>query len=109
MTCAKKQVHCTIHTAMGAVYGNNDCANPQPVCPREPGEGYEKCKSICQQAGHAEEMALLHAKQRDFDVKGATAVLYGHSHYCRKCQEALFDAGVVALRRAKMIDEEPEA
>lgn len=99
MTCAKKQVGCTILSADGRrmYHGTNDCANPQPVCPREPGEGYAKCKSICQQAGHAEEIALELAKE---DAVGGTAILYGHDHYCRSCQTQLFDAGVKSLTRA---------
>ena len=57
--CAKRRVSCTIIDRGGRVFtGENDCANPQAVCPRAPGEGYEKCRSICQQAGHAEIMAL---------------------------------------------------
>lgn len=100
MTCAKKQVQCTIHTAQGVAVGTNACANPQEVCPRGPYEGYEKCVTICRQAGHAEDIALLDAKQKGLDLTGAVAVLYGHTHYCQACQEKLFDAGVTSLRRA---------
>lgn len=89
--------------------GTNDCANPQKTCPRAPGEGYEKCKSICQQEGHAEEVALHNAHMANFDLSGAVAVLYGHTHYCRTCQEALYDAGVSSLRRAPKVGEEFQA
>jgi len=100
MTCAKKRVGCIITSWDGqrSYFGSNDCANPQPVCPREPGEGYEKCKTICKQEGHAEEMALKHAKD---DAVGGTARLLWHSYYCRNCQEQLFAAGIKHLSREK--------
>lgn len=95
--CAKRRVLCTIQTRGGScITGSNDCRNPQPVCPRGPGEGYEKCKTVCQQIGHAEEVALSLAGEL---AKGATAILTGHDYYCPACQEKLFAAGVVSLRR----------
>jgi len=103
MTCAKKRVGCSIVATQAdgtrrTYYGTNACANPQPVCPREPGQGYEKCKSICQQEGHAEEVALKLAAQ---DAVGATAILHNHTYFCRSCQEQLFAAGVKYLSREK--------
>jgi hypothetical protein len=93
--CAKTTVRCTIITPHGLRFvGENWCANPQQVCPREPGEGYDKCKSICQQAGHAEEVALQNASVL---AAGAHAYVEGHDHACRSCQVALFGAGVKAL------------
>jgi len=90
--CAKLHVKCTLVTPYGhAFVGTNYCENPQPVCPREPGEGYEKCKSICQQVGHAEEVALMEAGER---AKGSRAYVEYHTHVCRNCQEVLFAAGV---------------
>ena len=84
-------------------YGQNSCDNPQTVCPRTPGEGYEKCKTICQQQGHAETMALARAAEhaRGLDVvQGATAYCT-HSHFCKDCQIALFAAGVKYLTLGK--------
>lgn len=96
MTCAKKVVRCVIVTKEGKAYfGENNCLNPQEKCPREPGEGYEKCTSICQQTGHAEINALKRASVDN--LGGATAYLIGHHHYCRACQLALFSAGVKYL------------
>jgi deoxycytidylate deaminase len=93
--CAKRQVECTITSPDGWQWiGRNDCANPQPVCPRGPGEGYEKCKTICQQAGHAEIEAL---KAAGSDARGATATLAGHYWICEPCGAALRDAGVKRL------------
>ena len=93
--CARVTVRCTLVTAMGLnVVGTNACGNPQKVCPREPGDDYEKCVTICDQRGHAEVQALAHAGRH---AAGAHAYLEGHTYACRVCQEALFGAGVVAL------------
>jgi deoxycytidylate deaminase len=98
--CAKTTVTCVITAADGRRFiGTNACANPQPKCPREPGEGYAKCVSICQQQGHAEVQALRAAGPH---ADGATAELYGHTYACQACQEALYAAGVkwIGVRRA---------
>ena len=93
--CAKTHVTCTIVATDGRKFvGSNWCGNAQPVCPREPGEGYEKCKSICHQSGHAEEDAVRLAGDA---AKGATAYLHGHTYACMNCQHALFGAGVKFL------------
>lgn len=94
--CAKgAPVVCTIIGLNGVRYvGTNYCNNAQPACPRLPGEDYTKCKTICQQEGHAEEVALALAGE---NARGGHAYVEGHSYACRQCQEALFGAGVVAL------------
>ncbi len=74
--------------------GENACLNPQAVCPREPGEGYEKCTTICNQQGHAEIQAL---KAAGNDARGAVAII-DHSYACRHCQESMFDAGIAWVR-----------
>jgi deoxycytidylate deaminase len=75
--------------------GENDCANPQAVCPRGPGEGYEKCKTICQQAGHAEIEALKAAGEH---ARGAEALLYGHYWMCEPCGAAMRAAGIYSIK-----------
>jgi hypothetical protein len=93
--CAKARVFCTLIAADGtAVVGENWCANPQAACPREPGEDYTKCVTVCQQEGHAEVVALRLAGA---NAKGATAKLRGHTYACMACQHALFGAGVVSF------------
>jgi deoxycytidylate deaminase len=97
MTCAKTIVKCKIIATDGTVFtGENYCNNPQLICPRGVGEGYEKCSTICKQVGHAEVVALEKAGKK---ALGATAVLIGHDHFCRECQIALFDTGVKYLMR----------
>lgn len=93
--CAKATVICEIRTPAGwKVTGRNECANPQPVCPRLPGEDYTKCITVCRQLGHAEEQALEKARYSNLDLRGATATVSGHTYYCMSCQHALFKAGV---------------
>lgn len=92
MTCAKQRVICTLVTTDGErIVGENYCFNPQEVCPRSPGEGYEKCE----QQGHAEQVAVRLAGPK---AKGARAFLEGHTYACRDCQEALFGAGIESLK-----------
>lgn len=97
--CAKTTVVCTLIMADGVhkVVGRNGCENPQPVCPRAPGEDYAKCKSICQQVGHAEIVALDGARELGLQIHGAHAYVEGNTYACRNCQEALFAAGVTSL------------
>lgn len=93
--CAKQTVICTLITQEGERFvGTNACASPQEVCPRLPGEGYEKCKSICDQRGHAEEQALRAAGTK---AKGSHAYIEGHVWCCQNCQIELFRNGVAAL------------
>lgn len=93
--CAKQTVTCTLISLDGERFvGTNACMNPQAVCPREPGEGYEKCHSICAQLGHAEEQALHRAGSKAF---GARAYVEGHTWCCQSCQIKLFEHGVEAL------------
>lgn len=96
MTCAKQRVVCTLVTPDGErIVGENYCRNPQTACPRAPGEGYEKCATVCGQAGHAEQVAVRLAGDK---ARGARAFLEGHTYACRECQETLFGAGVESLK-----------
>lgn len=100
MTCAKARVTCTIRVGLVTVVGENWCGNPQQQCPRLAGEDYAKCKTVCQQVGHAEMDAIDKARAAGLALRGSTAVLDGHTYMCRTCQEALWDAGVLNLQRA---------
>ena len=93
--CAKTTVRCTLVTGTGQhIIGENWCANPQDKCPREEGEGYDKCKSVCKQEGHAEEVAVRVAGDR---ALGSRAFIQGHTYACMNCQHVLFAAGVKSL------------
>lgn len=73
--------------------GENHCYTPQEICPRKDGEGYEKCKSVCNQPGHAEEQALNAWKRTQKD-EPRTAILEGHSYFCHSCIQQLRKIGV---------------
>jgi hypothetical protein len=93
--CAKTKVKCTIVTSDGDhVVGENWCLNPQETCPRNEGEDYTKCKTVCRQLGHAEDLAVRIAGD---NAKGGRAYLEGHNYACQNCQIALFGAGVKSL------------
>lgn len=97
--CAKRRVTCDLMTAEGPTFhGENDCANPQAACPRAPGEGYEKCQSICQQGQHAEIKALHEAINAGYSTFGAVAIIEGHYYICEPCGAALRDAGIALVR-----------
>lgn len=95
--CAKREVTCAIISGdlSQQFVGTNDCANPQAVCPRSPGEGYEKCQSICQQGDHAEIKAV---KLAGAAAKDGMAQIHGHYYICESCGRALRDAGVIYVQ-----------
>ncbi|MCD1645281.1 DNA cytosine methyltransferase [Aurantimonas coralicida] len=96
--CVKQRVMATIVAADGRRFvGENDCETPQTVCPRAEmptGVGYELCKSICRQTGHAEINALKVAGEA---ARGATLYLEGHTYACEPCKSACEDAGVLEI------------
>lgn len=95
--CAKVVVTCTLIATDGERFvGRNDCANPQPTCPRLPGEDYAKCVNICRQPGHAEEVAVKLAGAK---ARGATAYVE-HHRICENCEGVLQSAFVAAAHLA---------
>jgi deoxycytidylate deaminase len=98
--CAKRRVVCTITYGPDLtdfVIGENDCENAQLVCPREAGDGYDKCKSICGQGGHAEIEAIRKARAAGIDLRGAKATLMGHYWICEPCGAAIREAGIASI------------
>ena len=94
MTCAKVFVVAVLELPDGtAWHGTNNVINPQIECPREPGEGYEKCKTICQQPFHAEVDAITSAAAHGHQVQGGTMKVY-HKRVCEQCQDAMQRFGV---------------
>ncbi len=74
--------------------GSNSCESPQSECPRKnmkTGEGYELCKEVCKQKGHAEINALNKAGK---EAEGGTLFLIGHYYLCDNCIKACEDAGI---------------
>lgn len=91
MTCAKRLVVAVLVNQAGDVIAvdTNRCANPQPVCPRNEGEGYEKCQSICLQNGHAEVLVITRAVNAGVSLDGVTLFLHGHCAPCSECQRLI--------------------
>lgn len=95
--CVKQRVICTIVSKSGTWRGENSCRNAQEVCPRADlptGQGYELCRDICQQVGHAEVVAAAAAGT---DAHGGTAYLEGHTYACEPCKSALAAVGVTEI------------
>jgi deoxycytidylate deaminase len=95
MTCAKAVVTARLlcrqdRTGHDSKYyiGNNSCRNPQDFCPREPGEGYLKCLSICRQPMHAEIDAIWQAQEDGAEPRGGHMVIF-HDRCCENCQKIL--------------------
>lgn len=93
--CAKQVVRATLVDVDGNFYvGENDCNTPQKACPRAPGEDYTKCKTVCNQTGHAESNVIKLAGKK---AKGGTIYLEGHTYACEACQKAMKYAGVIGI------------
>mgnify|MGYP003740357159 CR=1 FL=1 len=80
--------------------GTNNIMNPVFSCPRieqgcKTGEGYNLCKEICEQKGHAEEVALTQYPQGVY--KGATVYLIGHTYACKECIDLMRSSGINEL------------
>lgn len=90
--CAKRVVKATLVCLDGSRFvGTNDCMTPQKTCPRESGEGYGKCASVCRQPGHAERVAIKAAGPK---ANGATMYIEGIDWSCDDCQRAMRDCGI---------------
>ena len=97
--CAKQTVTATFVSAKGTKYfkTTNYCLNPQATCPRgdmPTGVGYELCKSVCKQEGHAELNALRYAGA---GASGGTIYVEGHTYACKDCQDAANSAGATIV------------
>lgn len=94
MTCAKAVVKARLVTTSGQVFeGENAVSKPQVQCPRLEGEGYDKCISVCDQQGHAEEQAVLRALMAGVELRGAHMTVEYH-HVCKKCQGMMWSFGI---------------
>lgn len=102
-SCAKRRTQAVITGSSGRVYvGENVCLNPQEVCPRQPGEGYDKCRTVCRQVGHGEELALLAAGE---DARGGH-LRVAHHYLCSSCEELVARAGLASVQLLAPVDSE---
>lgn len=101
--CAKRRTQAVLTATDGRVFAaENVCLNPQPVCPREPGEGYEKCRTVCQQTAHAEAQVIAMAGPA---AKGARMVC-SHWYACAPCEALCRAAGVASMEFTSPQDSE---
>ncbi len=63
-------------------------------------EGYELCRSVCNQLGHAEVNAIKLAGKH---ASGATLDVEGHTYACEECLSAARKAGITEV----IVGEEP--
>jgi deoxycytidylate deaminase len=96
--CAKRRTIALLVLPNGRSYvGENTCRNAQPVCPRAPGEGYEKCQTVCKQERHAEVDAIFQARRDSGDeaLEGGRMAV-SHHYGCLSCTGALDYHGITA-------------
>ena len=93
--CAKRRVTATVVDTSGTHWvAFNHTMKPQTRCPRagmSTGVGYELCRDVCQQPGHAEINAIKFAGDK---ARGATLYVSGHSYVCDDCMSAARKGGV---------------
>lgn len=93
--CAKVRVFCTLVHPDGRRWtGENVVRRPQAQCPAGTASvapGYELCRDVCDQVGHAEVVALRAAGT---DAAGSTAYVEGRDFVCYDCQAQMVAAGV---------------
>ena len=92
--CAKMVIVAIIGNEGKFWIGTNWCENSQKICPRgdmPSGEGYNLCKEVCKQTGHAEENALLAAGE---GARGGILYLIGHTYCCQNCKKLMAEAGI---------------
>jgi tRNA(Arg) A34 adenosine deaminase TadA len=96
--CAKQVVVATIVAVDGSYFmSTNYCISAQASCPRtgmKTGEGYELCKSVCNQPAHAEINTLKAAGNK---AKGGKLYITGHTYACDSCKQAAKEAGIVEI------------
>ncbi len=97
--CRKQTVTATIVAPDGQQFSaTNWTACPQARCPREgmaTGAGYELCRDVCKQPGHAEINAVKLAGDK---ARGGVMFIEGHTYACEPCIEAAKKAGIVEIR-----------
>jgi deoxycytidylate deaminase len=101
--CAKVVVKCELVLKDGRTFrGENACHSPQAVCPRLPGEDYEKCHTICQQPRHAETDAIMkaHVIAGKKALRGAT-IYVDYDRICDECQWHIDDLEITAVIRGR--------
>lgn len=95
-----KQPTAAVVVKNGKIIGRGANAGKRvKVCPRivhncPTGTGYEYCKKVCKQEGHAEVMAIRDALKKTKNLKGASLYLEGHWWICKPCWDEIIRVGI---------------
>jgi deoxycytidylate deaminase len=92
--CAKQETIAIIENNGQYWIGSNWCNNAQDECPRKlmkTGEGYELCKTICNQDNHAEVDVCIKVGE---NASGGTLYLLGHTYCCDNCKKVMSEYGI---------------
>lgn len=104
--CAKQATGAVVVKNRKIVGRGANAGKRVDICPRvtanyPTGTGYELCRSVCEQVGHAEVVAIHDALSHGEDLRGASLYLDGHWWACKPCWDEILKAGIsrVYLRR----------
>ncbi len=95
-----KQPTAAVVVKNGKIIGRGANAGKKvEICPRvvqncPTGTGYEYCRSVCEQEGHAEVMAIRDVLKNCHDPRGADIYLEGHWWICEPCWNEIIKAGI---------------
>ncbi len=101
--CLKQSVYAMVETVDGdIVYGSNKMLNEVSSCPRDgagcaSGEGYDMCKTVCNQNAHAEVDAMQAAEREGYDLEGAKLTLVGHTYCCENCTNEMLSRNIARV------------
>lgn len=97
--CAKQSTSAVIFRKGNFLGRGVNAGKKVDVCPRvekgcPTGTGYELCREVCEQQGHAEIMAIKNAKEKGMNLEGASLYLDGHWWICEECWDAIIEAKI---------------
>lgn len=94
--CCKTTVYALMLCTDGSMFaGTNMIQCHQDECPREVGELYEKCKTVCKQSWHGETSAIDNCLRLGGDPAGGKMYITGHTICCPGCQGSMKEVGMV--------------
>lgn len=98
-----KQPTAAVVVKRGKIIGRGVNAGKRvEVCPRvvhncPTGTGYEWCKTVCEQEGHCEIVAIRNTLSNGNNPKGASMYLDGHWWVCKPCWDEIIRVGIVRV------------
>jgi len=103
--CSRRVVVAVLILPDGRFFvGSNECGRKPPKpCPRldkPSGVGYEACKDVCWQYGHAETTAVKAAIAAGVKIdwlSGSSMHIIGHTHSCPNCESVMRKCGITKV------------